>query len=150
MLMGLGKEKRRRLPLHFTTSLPDSCSNPKVFLPGTLVVEGVPYKEKPTLAKELSEFTALQEWPVIILVDDSLEATSSVQDFLWTIFTRFEPAADIHACSTSVHRFHVALHPPVVIDCRMKPWYTKILEVDRTTKEIVDGLFTKIIPAKWR
>jgi UbiD family decarboxylase len=150
MLMGLGKEKRRRLPLHFTTSLPDSCSNPKVFLPGTLVVEGVPYKEKPTLAKELSEFTALQEWPVIILVDDSLEATSSVQDFLWTIFTRFEPAADIHACSTSVHRFHVALHPPVVIDCRMKPWYTKILEVDRTTKENVDGLFTKIIPAKWR
>ncbi len=150
MLMGLGKEKRRRLPLHFTTFLPDSCSKPKVFLPGTLVVEGGPYKEKPTLAKELSEFTALQEWPVIILVDDSLEATSSVQDFLWTIFTRFEPAADIHACSTSVHRFHVALHPPVVIDCRMKPWYTKILEVDRTTKENVDGLFTKIIPAKWR
>jgi len=150
MLMGLGKEKKRELPLHFTTSLPRFCSKPRVFLPGTLIVEGVPYKEYPTLAKELAEFAALQDWPVIMLVDDSIEATSSIQDFLWTIFTRFEPAADIHARSTSVHRFHVGLHPPVVIDCRMKPWYTKILEVDQATKEKVDRQFTKIIPAEWR
>jgi len=150
MLLGLGKEKKRELPRHFTTSLPDACSQPKVFLPGTLVVEGVPYKENPALAKELSEYAPLQEWPVIMLVDDSTEATSSIQDFLWTIFTRFEPAADIHARLTSVHRFHVGLHPPVVIDCRMKPWYTKILEVDQTTKEKVDRQFTKIIPAEWR
>ena len=66
-----------------------------------------------------------------------------MQDFLWTIFTRFEPAADIHARSTSVHRFHVGLHPPVVIDCRMKPWYTKILEVDPATKEKVDRTIHK-------
>ncbi|MBU1567168.1 MAG: UbiD family decarboxylase [Proteobacteria bacterium] len=150
MLLGLGKEKRRELPLHFTTSLPDSCCKPRVFLPGTLVVEGVPYKENPALAKEISEFAALHEWPVIMLVDDSVAATSSVQDFLWTIFTRFEPAADIHARSTSVHRFHVGLHPPLVIDCRMKPWYTSILEVDPVTKAKVDRQFTKIIPAEWR
>lgn len=150
MLLGLGKEKKRELPHHFTTSLPDACSQPKVFLPGTLVIEGVPYQENTALAKELSEYAPLQEWPVIMLVDSSFEATSSIQDFLWTIFTRFEPAADIHARSTSVHRFHVGLHPPVVIDCRMKPWYTKILEVDPTTKEKVDRQFTKIIPAEWR
>ncbi len=150
MLLGLGKEKRRELPRHFTTSLPGACSQPKVFLPGTLVIEGVAYKDNPALAKELSEYAPLQEWPVIMLVDNSTEATSSVQDFLWTIFTRFEPAADIHARSTSVHRFHVGLHPPVVIDCRMKPWYTKILEVDPATKEKVDHQFTKIIPAEWR
>ncbi len=150
MLMGLGKEKKRELPLHFSTSLPSFCSKPKVFLPGTLVIEGVPYIENITLAKEISEFAALQEWPVIILVDNSAEATTSTQDFLWTIFTRFEPAADIYARSTSVHRFHVGLHPPVVFDCRMKPWYTKILEVDQATKEKVDRQFTKIIPAEWR
>ncbi len=150
MLMGLGKEKKRELPLHFTAPLPGSCCKPTVFLPGTLVVEGVSYKENPLLAQELAEHGPLQEWPVIMLVDDCKEATSSMQDFLWTIFTRFEPAADIHARSTSVHRFHVGLHPPVVIDCRMKPWYTKILEVDQATKEKVDGRFSKIIPPEWR
>ncbi|MFH0781493.1 MAG: UbiD family decarboxylase [Pseudomonadota bacterium] len=150
MLMGLGKEKIRDLPRHFSASLPDSCTQPNVFMPGTLVIQGRSYNELPALAKELSEDAALQEWPVIMLVDNSIETTSSMQDFLWTIFTRFEPAADIHACSTSVHRFHVALQPPVVFDCRMKPWYTKILEVDRTTKDLVDGKFTRIIPAQWR
>lgn len=150
MLMGLGKEKKRELPLHFKAPLPGSCCKPTVFLPGTLVVEGASYKDYPLLAQELAEHGPLQEWPVIMLVDDCKEATSSMQDFLWTIFTRFEPAADIHARSTSVHRFHVGLHPPVVIDCRMKPWYTKILEVDQATKEKVDGRFSKIIPPEWR
>ncbi len=150
MLMGLGKEKKRDLPLHFTTSLPDFLLETEGFSARNPCCRGRSYKEKPDLAKELSEFADLHEWPVILLVDDSDEATSSIQDFLWTIFTRFEPAADIHARSTSVHRFHVGLHPPVVIDCRMKPWYTKILEVDPATKDKVDRQFTKIIPIKWR
>ncbi len=150
MLMGLGKEKRRELPLTFTSSLPSSCTKPKVFLPGTLVVQGDTYKENPSLAKELAEHSSLQEWPVIFLVDDSYATTSSLQDFLWTVFTRFEPAADIHARSTSVHRYHVGIHPPVVIDCRMKPWYTEILEVDPTTKAKVDSKFATIIPKEWR
>ena len=67
-----------------------------------------------------------------------------------TIFTRFEPAADIHARALSVRRYHVGLTPPVVIDCRMKPWYTDVLEVDRATRELVDAKFSRIIPAKWR
>ena len=73
-----------------------------------------------------------------------------MQEFLWTFFTRFEPAADIHARSASVDRFHVGLHPPVVFDCRMKPWYTDVLEVDADTKEKVDNKFNKIIPPEWR
>jgi len=150
LLMGLGKEKLRDLPLQFTATLPPSCSHPQVFLPGTLVVEGRAYRDTPTLAKELAEWPPLQDWPVIMLVDDGQETTSSLQNFLWTIFTRFEPAADIHARSTSVQRFHVGLYPPLVIDCRMKPWYTKVLEVDKATKEKVDSRFTKIIPKEWR
>ena len=44
-------------------------------------------------------------------------------NFLWTTFTRFEPAADIHAAATRVVRHHVAYTPPIVIDARLKPWY---------------------------
>jgi 3-polyprenyl-4-hydroxybenzoate decarboxylase len=150
MLMGLGKEKIRDLPRSFSGALPIGCIKPKVFLPGTLVVQGPPYSENPSLAKQLSESDELLEWSVIFLVDNCDETTSSMQDFLWTIFTRFEPAADIHARTASVNRFHVGLQPPVTIDCRMKPWYTDILEVDKATKEQVDKKFAKIIPAEWR
>ncbi len=44
-------------------------------------------------------------------------------NFLWTTFTRFEPAADIHAARARVVRHHIAYEPPIVIDARMKPWY---------------------------
>ncbi len=150
MLLGLGKEKKRELPKSFSGMLPENCIKPKVFLPGTLVIEGCPYSDNPNLARQLSESNDLQDWPVIVLVDNCSEATSCMQDFLWSIFTRFEPAADIHAKTTSVNRFHVGLQPPITIDCRMKPWYTDILEVDKATKEQVDQKFSKIIPAEWR
>lgn len=150
MLLGLGKEKLRELPMAFTGTLPPNCSSPVVFLPGTLVVQGTGYQESPGLAGEIATSEALLSWPVIILVDSANEATCSMQEFLWTVFTRFEPAADIHGSGTAVRRFHVGLIPPVVFDCRMKPWYTDILEVDITTKTSVDTYYNTIIPAKWR
>ncbi len=150
MLMGLGKEKKRELPREFSADLPAECSKPVAFLPGTLVVQGVDYTEAPDLAKQLAEREDLSDWPVILLVDDSDEATSSMQEFIWTFFTRFEPAADIHGKSSAVHRFHVGLQPPIAIDCRMKPWYTDVLEVDKKTKEQVDIIYSKIIPAQYR
>lgn len=150
MLMGLGKEKRRELPREFTGSLPPDCDRPKPFLPGTLVIQGTAYSKSPTLGKEVAGWNDLQNWPVVILVDNTDLATCSMQEFLWTFFTRFEPAADIHANNSSVSRFHVGLEPPVVIDCRLKPWYTDVLEVDKETKEKVDSKFHKIVPSKWR
>ncbi len=150
MLMGLGKEKRRELPRSFAGSLPPDCKRPKVFLPGTLVLEGTPYATDPTLPVRIAEWPDLYDWPSILLVDSTENATCSMQEFLWTFFTRFEPAADIHGAAVTVTRFHVGLRPPVVFDCRMKPWYTEVLEVDAETRSLVDGKITRIIPHQWR
>lgn len=149
MMMGLGKEKIRELPRDFSGDLPRGCSKPYPYLPGTLVVQGVSYQEDKDLAQRLASAESLANWPVILLVDSTDEATVSMQEFLWTFFTRFEPANDIHAATTSVRRFHVGLTAPVVFDCRMKPWYTEVLEVDQETKTIVDNKITRIIPKKW-
>lgn len=150
MLMGLGKEKVRELPAVFNGSLPVGCTRPVAYLPGTLVVQGCPYEEDPELPKRLARSADINDWQVIILVDSSDEATCSMQEFLWTLFTRFEPAADIHGFATSVIRYHVGLTPPVVFDCRMKPWYTEVLEVDDNTKNLVDEKFDRVIPKQWR
>jgi UbiD family decarboxylase len=150
LLMGLGPDKIRELPDTFAGALPRGCCHPIAYMPGTLVVQGESYESDSDLAQRLAECSELSRWPVILLVDSSKEATCSMQEFLWTFFTRFEPAADIHGSATSVQRFHVGLEPPIVFDCRMKPWYTEVLEVDQPTRELVDEKFDRIIPTKWR
>lgn len=150
MMMGLGKEKLRELPTLFSASLPPACSEPVVFLSGTLVVKGSCYAEEPELAQQISQWPDLAQWAVVVLVDSSSEATCSMQEFLWTLFTRFEPAADIHGAATSLNRFHVGLTPPIVFDCRMKPWYTDVLEVDEATKTRVDQRIHTLLPPSLR
>jgi len=150
MMMGLGKEKRRELPGSFSGTLPPSCLRPVVFMPGTLVLQGSTYQETPELAAQLCQWEGLARWPVIILVDNSTDATCSMQEFLWTLFTRFEPAADIHGAATTVQRFHVGLTPPIVFDCRLKPWYTDVLEVDEATKTLVDKRIHSLLPPNLR
>ena len=73
-----------------------------------------------------------------MLVDDLVEATASTELFLWTLFTRFEPAGDLFARGMHTERFHTALEPPLVFDARMRPSYPPVLEVDDATKELVD------------
>ncbi|MCL2457765.1 MAG: UbiD family decarboxylase [Desulfobulbus sp.] len=150
MMLGLGQEKCRELPLEFSGSLPGQCDHPRPYLPGTLVVQGESYESAPKLAAHLAAFPGVASWPVIVLVDSTSEATSSLQEFLWTFFTRFEPAADIHGRAQTVHRFHVGLQPPIVFDCRMKPWYTEVLEVDPATRQLVDEKIATILPAGYR
>jgi hypothetical protein len=114
-----------------------------------LVVQGTAYDSSPSLAQTLAQWDGVREWPVILLVDSTNEATCSLQEFLWTFFTRFEPANDIHGREQAVHRFHVGLEAPIVFDCRMKPWYTDVLEVDPATRQLVDDKITSILPRKF-
>ncbi|MEN8264426.1 MAG: UbiD family decarboxylase [Nitrospirota bacterium] len=150
VLMGLGKEPVRKLPREFNGPLPDGCEKPEVFLPGTLVLQCRSYESDPGLASNVANHGGLQEWPVILLVNDSRAATVSMKEFLWTFFTRFEPAGDIHGRNPESRRFHIRMNEPVVFDCRMKPWYPPALEVDKETKEKVDGKIGSIVPARWR
>jgi 3-polyprenyl-4-hydroxybenzoate decarboxylase len=150
MMMGLGKEPRRILPESFHGELPQGCSRPNVFLPGTLVVQGESFVSQQDLPVRLAHCPALADWQVVVLVDDTKAATENLQEFLWTLFTRFEPAADIHAAATELRRFHPGLTPPIIFDCRLKPWYPEVLEVDETTKRLVDGKISDILPSRYR
>ncbi|MDX2176770.1 MAG: UbiD family decarboxylase [Candidatus Sumerlaeia bacterium] len=120
--LGLG-EKKRELPGEFRGDLPQGARDPLPFCPGCLVVGGAPYAEEPEQAKRIAADPAFQGWQLLVLCDNPRQATASVPAFLWTAFTRFEPAADIHAASERLVRRHVAFSAPVVIDARMKPWY---------------------------
>jgi len=69
-----------------------------------------------------------------------------VPRFLWTTFTRFEPAADVHAASIDLARRHVSYTAPVLIDARKKPTYPDELFCDPKTAEIVDRRWAEYFP----
>lgn len=150
LLMGLGREPRTVLPRSFHGDLPRGCRAASAYLPGTLVVEGEGYGEEKELPRRIAADPCFAGWPVVLLVDSLKEATVNLQEFVWTFFTRFEPAGDIYAASHQVHRFHVGLVPPIVFDCRMKPWYPHVLEVDPDTKKLVDGKIDAVLPNNLR
>ena len=77
---------------------------------------------------------AFADWPLVVLTDEPARAARSDMNFLWTTFTRFEPAADIHAAERRIVRNHIAYRGPIVIDARLKPWYPAGADLPRATR----------------
>ena len=127
IMLGLG-EARRELPREFREPLPSHLSAAEVFCGGCLVVQGKSYAEDPEQAARLAKDPIFADWPLIVLHDEASVARSS-KDFLWSTWTRFEPASDIYAADTRVVRHHLAYTGPIVIDARIKPGFPRELIV---------------------
>jgi 3-polyprenyl-4-hydroxybenzoate decarboxylase len=110
----------------------------------------MPSYYKIDLSKQLLQEEAVQPFRMVCLVDEAADCVRSDESFLWTVFTRFEPAADIHSKQNRLERFHVRLSAPIVIDCRMKPWYPPPVESLPETVARVDALWPKIFPPSFR
>ena len=82
------------------------------------------------------------------LVDDAEAAAKDARSFLWHVFTRFEPAADLHGAAQRIARNHVAFEPPVVLDARAKPWMPDVVEADADTVALVDRRWRDYFPER--
>lgn len=146
VLVGLG-EKIRDLPAEFRGALPAGARTAAVFAPGALVVEGPAYGEDPGYAGSLAADPAIAAWPLVVLADDAAGTAKDEASFLWRVFTRFEPAADLHGRKAIV-RNHVAFSAPVVIDARVKPWMPREVEADPATIALVDRRWQEYFPRR--
>lgn len=122
--LGLG-DPVRDLPRAFEprSPLPAEVTDVRVFCGGCLVVGGPAFASDPGAAPRLAANPAFAGWPLIVLSDEPARAARSTMNFLWTTFTRFEPARDIHAARTEVRGHHLSYTAPVLIDARLKPWF---------------------------
>jgi UbiD family decarboxylase len=146
ILLGLG-EARYRLPATPQAVLRNPAFRRQiVFAPGVLVVQGPPYRENDACAAELLQEIAVQPFRLVCLVDNADECARDDPSFLWTVFTRFEPAADIHCQSARLRRYHVQFTAPLILDCRIKPWYPPVVEPSPETVSRVNTLWPKIAP----
>jgi 3-polyprenyl-4-hydroxybenzoate decarboxylase len=117
--LGLG-DPVRDLPRTFQGTPPQDVRDVRVFCPGCLIVGGPRRAADHEAASRFAAAEAFRDWPLVVLTDEPERAARSPMNFLWTTFTRFEPAADIHAASTTVVRNHVSFRAPIVIDARLK------------------------------
>ncbi len=144
ILLGLGPAIRE-LPGEFSGEIPGDIREVRVFCPGCLVVSGRSYLEDPGQAERLAQWTQFSEWPLVILADDAAIAASS-STFLWSVFTRFEPAGDIYAADAQIRRHHLCYSGPIAIDARMKPSYPEELVCDPETSHTVDLRWNEYFP----
>jgi UbiD family decarboxylase len=146
IMLGLG-EAIRELPGEFRKELPGTVAAAEVFCHGCLVVQGKSYQEDPELAARLAREPAFTEWSMIVVHDDATVARST-SDFLWSTWTRFEPASDIYAADTKVIRHHLAYTAPIVIDARTKPGFPRELIVREDIGKLVDRRWREYFPAE--
>ncbi|MDL2717432.1 MAG: UbiD family decarboxylase [Acidobacteriota bacterium] len=145
VLLGLG-DAIRDLPREFRGDLPAGARTAAVFCAGVLVVDGPSFADDRAFAERIVTDPSVAGWPLIVLADDATAAAKDDRSFLWNVFTRFEPAADVHGRRELV-RNHVAFAPPVVIDARTKPWMPKAVEADPSTTALVDRRWREYFPS---
>jgi 3-polyprenyl-4-hydroxybenzoate decarboxylase len=146
VLLGLG-EPVRDLPGEYVGELPPGVSDARVFCPGCLVVSGPAHAEEPDAPRRIAAHPALARWPLVVVSDEAERATRSAANFLWTTFTRFDPAADIHAAAVELVHNHPSFTPPIAIDARMKPSYPEELYCDEQTAALVSRRWKEYFPA---
>jgi UbiD family decarboxylase len=145
--LGLG-DPVRDLPRQFTAAaVPAGVTDVRVFCGGCLVVGAPPYAAEPAVASRLAADAAFRQWPLLVITDEPTRAAASVMNFLWTTFTRFEPAADIHAADRRIVRNHVAYRAPIVIDARLKPGFPKELRCREDIAQRVTARWGEYFPS---
>jgi 4-hydroxy-3-polyprenylbenzoate decarboxylase len=145
-------EPLRTLPVAIDSrlTLPEGSGfrRPMVFLPGILVVEGPAWKSEeggPDRAVDrfclgLSRRDAINNFPLVVVVDHSEFAARNLDNFLWTTFTRSNPATDIYGIEAFVRDKHWGCFGALVIDARTKPHHAPPLVEDPAVTRRVDAL----------
>lgn len=138
---------RRSLPTEIPVdlSLLVGFSSPRVALPGILVVQrDASAASLPSTAEkfceELSQSHPINQFPLVVLVDDSDFAVRTLNNFLWVTFTRSNPAADISGIGSFTHEKHWGCTGSLVIDATIKPHHAPPLIEDPAVTRRVDQL----------
>jgi len=129
--------------------LPDGFREPRVCLPGVLAVSTPAYmnasgdeveRSVGVLCEAMKPGDALNRFPLVVLVDDSAFTARTLNNFLWTTFTRSNPAADIHGIGAFTQQKHWGCEGALVIDARIKPHHAPPLVEDPAVTRRVDAL----------
>jgi 4-hydroxy-3-polyprenylbenzoate decarboxylase len=137
----------RSLPTQVPANLhlPSGFDSPRVCLPGVLAVRGPAYRSvgEEAIARFCREQTAespMNQFPWLVIVDDSEFTARKLDNFLWVVFTRSDPAADTDGIAAFVDKKHWGCRGALVTDARIKPKHAPPLIEDPAVSGRVDAL----------
>ena len=142
----------RELPTEVPTSLnlPDGFREPRVCIPGVVAVTGPGFSsdgQHDGAAARFCQFFSSEDpinrFPLIVIVNDSEFTARTLNNFLWSVFTRSNPAADIDGIGSATEHKHWGCSGSLVIDARSKPHHAPPLIEDPEITRRVDAMATR-------
>lgn len=146
----------RDLPMALPAALrlPAEFDAPRVALPGVLVVAALACPAAGTWSEQASgaaddvlqrfchAFSAedpINQFPLVVLVDDSDFTARNLNNWLWVTFTRSNPAVDVSGIESDICDKHWGCRGALVIDARIKPHHAPPLVEDPEVTARVDA-----------
>ncbi|MDR0794276.1 MAG: 3-octaprenyl-4-hydroxybenzoate carboxy-lyase, partial [Chitinophagaceae bacterium] len=125
--------------------------NPKLIIPGIIALQTKTFrsyenttKKLVILKEQLKNYTdALENFPLIIVCDDSDFVSEKFNNFLWVTFTRSNPSHDIYGVNEFTQNKHWGCEASLIIDARIKPHHAPPLVKDPAVEKKIDRLFEK-------
>ncbi len=141
----LGTELPSSIPL------PQDFGNIRLFSKGIIIIQGPKDTREAALrgtedmqitalAEALEHLPRKEEFPLVVVVDDSEFTAHTWNNFLWTVFTRSDPATDIYGARAATHCKHWSCEAPLIIDARLKAYQAPPLEEDPTVVQRVEAM----------
>ena len=127
-------------------SLPAGFSHPQICMPGVLAIGGPKFASAdrgcPVVSQFCQSFAAgeIPGFPLIAIVDDSDFTARTLNNFLWVVFTRSNPATDIQGLGQFTEDKHWGCRGSLVIDARIKPHHAPPLIEDLEVSKKIDAL----------
>ncbi|HEY5674812.1 MAG TPA: UbiD family decarboxylase [Malonomonas sp.] len=153
VVMATAGAKKRELAKEIPADLqlPRGFKNPRLALPGILLLEGPACAEyapgaDPDLlrfCKKYSTEAPINRFMLILVVDDSEFCAAALNNWLWVTFTRSNPAGDIYGIDSAISAKHWGCSGALVIDARSKPHHAPALIDDPKIEKQVDRLGAK-------
>ncbi len=135
----------RKLPTQLPAelALPDGFSRPKVVMPGVLAIQAPKYQQgradQALFAASYHDDSSINQFPLVVLTDDSEFASATLENWLWVTFTRSNPAVDVSGVAATTVDKHWGCRGAMIIDARIKPWHAPPLIEDAATTAKVDA-----------
>jgi 4-hydroxy-3-polyprenylbenzoate decarboxylase len=132
-----------------TLKLPPGFSEPSLVMPGIIAFGGPTYEGPEEAANQMKILEnhlagqALDDFPLLVLCDDSSFAAALLSNFLWVTFTRSNPSHDIYGVNSFVEHKHWGCRGPLIIDARIKKHHAPALQEDPGIEKRVDDLGAK-------
>lgn len=129
-------------------ALPEGFGDVRCAGPGLLVLRGPrhdlgrnePDPRMEALAGALASWPQREAFPLVTVCDDAAFCAASPSNWLWTTFTRSDPATDTYGVHGRTHARHWGCEAPLILDARLKPFHAPPLEEDPRTVRRVEAL----------